>query len=84
MDVGQGNGVDADQPPDAEDRIALLERQVSILFAMLYSQGRGLSFTMDTLGIDQYAACADVDDPHETEVRNWVVLREAERVLRDD
>jgi len=49
---------------EAEDRAAermeLLETQVHVLFAMVYSIGRGLSSVLDVLGLDHEAACAEL------------------------
>jgi hypothetical protein len=57
----------------AEADLVLAQTQAKILFAMLYSIGRGLTAALNELGIDPYAACADAEG----------VVDEAQVVLRD-
>jgi hypothetical protein len=45
---------------EIDQRVALLEIQVKVLFAMVRCQGRGLSSVLDVLGLDDRAACAEL------------------------
>ena len=50
----------AETEDQAAERMELLETQVHVLFAMVYSIGRGLSSVLDVLGLDHEAACAEL------------------------